>query len=56
MPDIKYKWFQDGGFIIRDRTLGGFELLEVPQFGGDEIHIAFFASVDLAKKHADFLS
>jgi hypothetical protein len=56
MEDIKYKWFQDGGFVIRYRELYlDFELIEVPQFGGNGQHIGFFNSIDGAKAYADIL-
>lgn len=54
MPEIKYKWFQDGGFIIRYRLLyDDFEMVEIPQFGGDEIQIGLFTTIEDAKRYAD---
>lgn len=54
MPEIKYKWFQDGGFIIRYRPLyDDFEMVEIPQFGGDEIQIGLFTTIEDAKRYAD---
>ena len=53
--DMQYKWFQGGGFLIRyeDR---GFELLEVPAYGGEAQSIGFFTTHIAAKEYADMLA
>lgn len=54
MEEIKYKWSEDGGFIIRfceESAL--YKLYEIPIFGGHEQHIGNFDSVEEAKKFAD---
>ena len=57
MEDIKYKWFQGGGFIIRFREdWDDYELLEVPVFGGKAMQVELFSSVEEAKAYADMLA
>ena len=54
--DMKYKWFQGGGFLIRYRYEDrDFELLEVPTYGGEAQSIGFFTTHIAAKEYADIL-
>lgn len=52
---IYYNWAFDGGSIIR-YTNKGYELFEVPMFGGEEHFINTFTSLAKVKEAADKLT
>jgi hypothetical protein len=53
--EITHNWHADGGGIIK-RTEKGYELYEVPMYGGDETFVKTFETLDEAKEKADRLT
>ena len=47
-----YKWSEGGGAIIVETSLG-FELYEVPNYGGEERYEGTHKTIEEAKKIAD---
>ena len=50
--DIYYNWFEEGGAIIRP-IKNGFDLYEVPQYGGNERFVGHFNTIEETKQVAD---
>lgn len=48
-----YSLFEGGGPVIRERKEGGFDLIGVPQYGGDEIFYGTFTHLLDAMKKAE---
>lgn len=51
----KYKWFNDGGFIL-EHDAGGVWLYEVPEGGGKPVYLDRFKNGEEAKAFADKLA
>ena len=50
--DIRINWFEGGGGIAR-ATATGWDLFEVPQYGGEERYVGHFATLEEAKAVAE---